>query len=77
MAIFGDVCTYGILYSVGLVARLGDRPGSVQKAEYANVTQINHVYLLPVMAIFGDVCTYGILYLVGQVARPGEGPGSV
>ena len=46
MAIFGDVCTYGILYSDGQVARSGDRPGGVQKAKSAKSYR-NHRALRP------------------------------
>ena len=39
VVIFGDVCTHGILYSVGQVARPGDSLGGTQKAKSAKITE--------------------------------------
>ena len=39
-----DVCTFGFLYSDGLVARPGNGPGGVQKAKSAKKDGINPDY---------------------------------
>ena len=53
MAIFGDVCTCAILYSVGQVARPGDGPGPVQKAISAKNDR-NHRALPPLAMFYVD-----------------------